>query len=82
MKVPLNGVTPKPLRLTYPAVFRSKTQAERFAADNHLGQAGVNIVQIDDGSWRCVIDTRRAPQIGPWLRMQYPGITWAVDYAP
>jgi hypothetical protein len=80
IQIPECGLTDTLIRLAYPAVFRSKAAAERFAADNHLWQAGVQPARTDD-CWRLVIDTHRAPMLAPWLRQQYPGITWAADLA-
>ena len=79
--IPQRGLTSEPMRLTYPAQFRSKAHAERFARENHLAQAGVVAAQIED-SWRLVIDSDRVPMLTSWLRQQYPGILWAVSWTP
>jgi len=70
------------MRLTYPAKWRNEGAARRFVTDNNLTQAGVHIVEEAPSAWRVVIDTDRAAQITPWLRTQYPGILWAVSWAP
>ena len=79
--VPAKGLTARMMRLTYPGVWRSKAAAERFVRDNHLDAAGVRIVEAA-GAWRIVIDTHRAPMITPWLRQQFPSVTWEVSWTP
>lgn len=76
-----SGRTAELMRLTYPAKWRSKAAAERFARDNHLDAAGVAVVEVA-GAWRIVIDSHRVPMLTPWLRDRYPGVLWGVSWTP
>lgn len=75
------GRTADLMRLTYPGKWRSHKAAQLFARDNQLDSAGVTVVQAAD-AWCIVIDTDRAAMITPWLRDRYPGVLWAVSWAP
>jgi hypothetical protein len=76
-----SGRTAQPMRLTYPAKWRSEAAAKRFVEDNGLWAAGVALAQAA-GAWRIVIDTDRAAMITPWLRQRFPGVAWDVSWTP